>query len=181
MKKMFSLLAIAGLLLSSTVSFASVGIRNNGTMIGTATDLNFGCGSGTNAVITADGSIYNINCSPNLNTTGVANGGAVSMTTLDSAVSIAYSYTRKAIASLASGGTQTGTLANGYPGQMMTILITTVGSSGTWTLTPTTSTGWASLKFTAAKDLAVLLYVNDTVGWVVASYDGSITFNASAT
>lgn len=179
MRKVFSLLAIAVLLLSSTLSFASVGVRNNGTMVGEATDLNFGCGSGTNAVITADGSIYNINCSPNLNTTGVANGGVTSMTTTDSIVPIAYSLVRKTIASLASGGAQTGTLANGYPGQMLSFFITTVGASGTFTLTPATSTGFTNLKFTAANDQAVLLYVNDTIGWILIGADGSITIGHS--
>lgn len=182
MKKLFSALAMMVLLLSCSVSFAEVGVRLNGSPMGTATDINFVCGSATNSTITTDGSIYNINCSQYLAATGMANGGAVSMTTADTAVSISYTYTRKNIAALAAGASfQLGSLANGYAGQLLTIFITEVGSSGTWTLTPTTKTGFISIKFTAANDMAVLLYVNDTVGWVIISYDGSITITKSST
>lgn len=177
MRKLFSLLAIAALLLSSTLSFASVGVRLNGTAVGSATDLNFVCGTGTNSSVTADGSIYNINCSSSLASTGVANGGAVSMATSDTAVPLAYSYIRKAINLAAGGVAQTGTLANGIPGEVKTIFITTVGASGVWTLTPTTATGFTSIKFTAAKDVASFMYVNDTVGWIILSFTGSITVN----
>lgn len=175
MRKLFSVLTLIIFILSCTLSFASVGVRLNGTMVGTATDINLVCGSGTNAVVTNDGSIYNLNCSPNLASVGIANGGATSMTTLDSVVPIAYSYVRKSISSLALGSPQTGTLANGYPGQLLTIQISQVFSGGTFTLTPTTTTGFVSVKFTAAKDEVILLYVNDTIGWIILSYDGSIT------
>lgn len=155
-------------------SFASVGVKVNGVSYGTATDLNFGCGSGNSTVVSADNSTFNIQCSPNLATAGIGNSGAVSMTTSDSVVPVGYAFVRKAISNL---GATTGTLANGIPGQIISLFITSVVGSGTWTLTPATATGFTSLKFTAAKDQAILLYVNDTVGWISLGVDGSVTIN----
>jgi len=177
MKKLFLSLAILAVLLSCSVSFASVGVRLNGSFIGTASDINLVCGSGSNATVTPDGSIYNIGCSSSLAAAGIANGGATSMATSDTVVPTSYAYVRKAINLAAGNVAQTGTLANGIPGQILTMFITTVGASGQFTLTPATATGFTSVKFTAAKDLAVFLYVNDTLGWILLSYDGSITVN----
>lgn len=181
MKKLLLSLAVLFALLSCSVSFANVGVRLNGTFVGTATDINFVCGTGTNGSVTSDGSIYNVGCSSSLAAAGIANGGAVSMATSDTAVSTSYSLVRKAINLAAGGVAQTGTLANGIPGQVLTILITSVGASGQWTLTPTTTTGFTTLKFTAQNDQAVLLYVSDTVGWIPLGIDGSITIGHSGT
>lgn len=181
MKKIV-LLIVASLLLTAS-AFASVGIRNNGTMIGTATDLNFGCGSGLSATITSDGSIYNINCSPNLQTTGLANGGATSLATIDSGVPVSFAYVRKAISNL---GTTTDSLPNGIPGQMMVISITSVVGGGTWTVSPTTATGWKSIQFNAAGQSALFTYINDTMGWIYpitgntgANSDPTITLSST--
>jgi len=75
---------------------------------------------------------------------GAATGGYTSMTTSDTAVSVSYSYTKKAIAT--DPAFQTGTLADGSKGKLLTIEITEVETAGdTWTLTPTTSTGFSSI------------------------------------
>lgn len=92
--------------------------------------------------------------------------GVVSMTTAQTAISPSYSLIKKAIASSANPGFSTGTLSNGRQGQIITILITEVGAGGTWTVTPTTKTGFTSLVFEAVGDLQTLLYVDDTVGWI---------------
>lgn len=102
---------------------------------------------------------------------GVANGGATSMTTSDTAVNPSFTFVRKAISS--DPAFQTGTLANGEKGQILTILITEVDGNGTFTLTPTTTTGFTSMIFEGPKDLVTLLYVDDTVGWVPITY-GSV-------
>lgn len=163
MKKLFSLMALIALLLITSNSFASVGIRVNNVMVGTATDLNIGCGSGTNSVVTNDGSIYNIECSPNLVASGLANGGATSLATVDSGIPLTFAYVRKAISNV---GTTTDPLGNAIPGQMMVISITSVVGSGTWTVSPTTSTGWKSIQFNSAGQSATFIYLNDTVGWI---------------
>lgn len=170
MKKLFSLLALIVLLSYASVSFASVGIRNNGTLVGTATDLNFGCGSGVNATITQDGSIYNINCSNNMQQTGVANGGGTSLTTIDSGVPVTFAIVKKAISNT---GTATDTLPNGIPGQMLTLEITNVTGGGTWKITPTTSYGWSIMTFNAALQAATFVYLNDTQGWILIGTSAS--------
>lgn len=169
MKKLFSLSLLLILLLFCSSSFASVGIRLNGAMIGTATDLNLVCGSGTNSVVTVDGSIYNVGCSPSLSMDGTANGGYTSLATVDTGIPVTYAYVRK---SISSAGTTSDTLANGIPGQLMTIAIDTV-ASGTWKVTPTTATDFASITFSTAGQRAVFLYLNDTNGWFLIAVYGS--------
>lgn len=63
------------------------------------------------------------------------------------------------------------TLADGIPGQSLIINLTTDGG-GDGTLTPATSTGWATIVFADAGDQAVLLYIDDTMGWVIIGLSG---------
>ncbi|HEY9566858.1 MAG TPA: hypothetical protein VIR38_02110 [Thalassobaculum sp.] len=63
------------------------------------------------------------------------------------------------------------TLADGTPGQMITITLV-VDGGGTGTLTPTTKTGFVSIAFADAGDSACLRYVDDTVGWVLVGTAG---------
>jgi hypothetical protein len=58
-----------------------------------------------------------------------------------------------------------GTIANGEPGQIISIVVVTDGGEGT--LTPATSTGWATAVFTSDIDTLSLLYVDDAIGWIV--------------
>lgn len=158
---MSAILLIMLLLVSfHSPSFASVGIKKDGTNIGTATDLNFRSSGNT---ITSDGSTLTFNLVLN----GVGISGATSMTTADTAVSPSYAFIRKAIAGDAAFSA--GTLADGTPGQSLTIFITSVSGGGTFVLTPTTKTGFTTLTFDAAKDQATLLFVSTTVGWVLVS------------
>jgi len=63
------------------------------------------------------------------------------------------------------------TLADGTPGQVLTIVLGTDGG-GDGTLTPTTKTGFATIVFADAGDTATLKYVDDTVGWVILGLAG---------
>ena len=63
------------------------------------------------------------------------------------------------------------TLANGVVGQTIIIHLGTDGG-GAGTLTPVTSTGWATIVFADAGDQAILYYVDDTVGWIILSLTG---------
>lgn len=63
------------------------------------------------------------------------------------------------------------TLANGLAGQLLVVDLVTDGG-GDGTLTPATATGWATIVFADAGDVAVLYYVDDTVGWIVLSTYG---------
>jgi len=62
------------------------------------------------------------------------------------------------------GGTR---LQNGTPGQVLVLFVEGVEHSGTWIVTPATSYQFITLTFNAALDSATLLYVNDTIGWII--------------
>lgn len=163
---MKKLLLVAMLLLLGTPAFASVGIKVNGESAGQATNLNLI--TTDTAADLKDGNVWNITLpSSDLVAAGTAEGDATSMTTGDLAVPVAYAYVRKAIS--ADSAFSAGTLANGIPGQILQIEITAVSGSGVFNLTPTTKTGFKYVRFNAAKDTATLLYVNDTIGWVIVA------------
>lgn len=63
------------------------------------------------------------------------------------------------------------TLADGIPGQVLIINLTTDGG-GDGTLTPTTKTGWLTIVFADAGDQAVLYFVDSTIGWIILSLTG---------
>lgn len=63
------------------------------------------------------------------------------------------------------------TLADGTPGQLLTITLGTDGG-GDGTLTPTTKTGYATIVFADAGDTATLKFVDSTVGWVIVGLAG---------
>lgn len=75
------------------------------------------------------------------------------------------------IAKITGADAEALTLANGEPGQMTVINLTTDGG-GIGTLTPATATGWATIVFADAGDQAVLFYVDDTVGWIIIGASG---------
>lgn len=63
------------------------------------------------------------------------------------------------------------TLANGVAGQRLTITLVTDGG-GDGTLTPTTTTGFATIVFADAGDAVTLDYIDDTVGWIIVGLAG---------
>ena len=69
-----------------------------------------------------------------------------------------------------TGGVEALTLANGKPGQVLSILLVADGGDGT--LTPATATGWATIVFADVGDQAILFYVDDIAGWRIWSLTG---------
>lgn len=63
------------------------------------------------------------------------------------------------------------TLADGIPGQSLVINLA-VDGGGAGTLTPATSTNWATIVFADAGDQANLLYIDDTIGWIIMGLNG---------
>lgn len=178
MIKSFSIFAAltAVMLLWASASFAAVGIRVNGAPYGTATDLNLSCGAGVNSVVTQDGSNFNLECSSTLSTSGIANGGAVSIASTVTAVPVSYAFVRKVLDSDGNAAFTAGTLANGTPGQVLTIFASGMTPSGAttggnFTITPSTTTGFRSIKLSAIGDVVSLLYIDDFYGWVILTYD----------
>ena len=85
---------------------------------------------------------------------------------------LAIPLTHPYIAKTTGGDAEALTLANGEPGQMTVINLTTDGG-GSGTLTPATKTGFATIVFADAGDQAVLFYVDDTVGWIIIGASGA--------
>ena len=75
------------------------------------------------------------------------------------------------VSKITGGDGEALTLANGEPGQILLIYLATDGG-GDGTLTPATATGWSTILFADAGDAALLLYVNDTMGWVILATYG---------
>lgn len=161
MKKLIAL--FLALVLVGPPVFAAVGVWNSGSPTGTVSDIE---------VTGSTATIVNGRLKFPLVLAGGANGGAATMTTTDTAVSTSYTLIRKAI------GIQVGlagTLADGSPGQIISILISTRASSGTFVLTPTTKTGFSYLTFDAAGENASLMFVDSTTGWVLLSSTATVT------
>ena len=84
---------------------------------------------------------------------------------------LAIPVTHPMVAKTTGADAEALTLADGKPGQLLTINLVTDGG-GTGTLTPTTCTNFATIVFADAGDQAVLLYVNDTIGWIIIGLSG---------
>lgn len=152
-------------LLITTSAFASIGTKENGLAANQVSDINFVLGTGATSPVAGGTATIPI-LDSTLLAAGTANGGATSMTSTELAVPTGYAFVRKAIANDAAF--IAGTLANGKPGQILTIYITTVnGGSQTFTITPTTKTGFTSVGLNAAADQVTFLFVDTTVGWVI--------------
>lgn len=82
-------------------------------------------------------------------------------------IPIGYGY----VAKTTGADAEALTLADGWPGQVLVINLTTDGG-GSGTLTPATSTGWATIVFADAGDQATLMYVNSSVGWIILGLKG---------
>ena len=94
--------------------------------------------------------------------------------TTSAADSLAIPVTHAVVAKTTGGDAEALTIANGIPGQILTIYIATDGNGdGTLTgATNSTATGWATIVFVDAGDRAVLQYVDDTIGWIILGLSG---------
>ena len=94
---------------------------------------------------------------------------AVSGSTTKAGGVLAVPITHRVV-TMTTGGVEALTLANGEPGQELSIILGTDGGDGT--LTPTTKTGFATIVFADAGDQVLLRYVDDTLGWMIVGYAG---------
>ena len=93
------------------------------------------------------------------------------LTTTSIADSLAIPVSHGYVAKTTGADAEALTLANGSPGQLLFINLA-VDGGGVGTLTPATSTGWATIVFADAGDQAVLLFVDGTVGWIIQGLSG---------
>ena len=91
--------------------------------------------------------------------------------TTSAADALAIPVTHGYVAKTTGGDAEALTLADGSAGQVLVINLTTDGG-GDGTLTPSRKTGFATIVFADAGDQAVLLYVDDSIGWIILSVSG---------
>lgn len=91
--------------------------------------------------------------------------------TTSAADSLAIPITARYVAKTTGADAEALTLADGVAGQRINISLVTDGG-GDGTLTPATSSGFATIVFADAGDTADLEYVDDTVGWVIVGTAG---------
>lgn len=91
--------------------------------------------------------------------------------TTSAADSLAIPVTHRYVAKTTGADGEALTLANGTPGQRVTIALVTDGG-GDGTLTPATKSGFATIVFADAGDTATLEYVDDTTGWIIVGLAG---------
>jgi len=151
-RRVFTLLLVALFLFCSS-AFAAVGIRNNGGILGAATDINI---NGA----TLDGSVAIAN---NLCT---SNSGVVVIPTSTTELNVSYK-TNKVVVT-----TRTVTLGSGTPNQVLHI-VAIDRVSGTLTIAPSLATGWSKATMDSDGEALTLLYVDSTTGWVILGYSGT--------
>lgn len=179
-----SMLTIA-LVCSCTLAFASFGIKVNGTPKGARENINITTPT-TSDVATATGVTLNLAAiDSSLFVTGTANGGATSVASTTTACPTGFAFVRKVITSNSDPLFTAGTLGEGKPGQILTVYVaglspTGATTGGNYTITPTTTTGFTSIKLTAVNDTVTFEYVNSTIGWVIIHYAGTVTITLKA-
>ncbi|WP_300439393.1 hypothetical protein [uncultured Mameliella sp.] len=100
---------------------------------------------------------------------------AAAVTTGSTAIAadvLAIPVTHRFVAKTTGADAEALTLADGLPGQKLTVSLVTDGG-GAGTLTPTTCSGFVDIVFADAGDTATLEYIDDTVGWIVTGALGA--------
>lgn len=100
-------------------------------------------------------------------TTGASLSGSTSMAADVLAVPITHSIVLKT----SGADAEALTLADGTPGQILTIAMVADGG-GDATLTPTTKSGFTTIVFADDGDNATLRFIDSTVGWVLMGTAG---------
>lgn len=182
MKKMFALILALALVIGAAPAYAAVGVQDDGSYVGAATEINFDGG----VTVSSDGSTVTVDPTTStenytFKTTVVASGHKEGVTTNVSTESnltsaalaygvIAVTYSKNKYVNIAAG----------VKGQMVTIYIadtTGKGPSDYYTITDdyvaaassAAKTGWDDIQFDAAGDSVTLLWVDDTTGWIIIS------------
>lgn len=175
MKKLLNILLITGFVFCASHTYADVGSRTNGGTRTNITGIDWQTQAGSD-ISTQTGLVRKIPVlSSTLFATGVAQGSATSVASTTVAVPVGFAYVRKVITSNSDPAFTAGTLANGTPGQILTLHIVGLSPSGAttggnYTITPATSTGFSAIKVTAVNDMVRFQYVDSTTGWVLIGW-----------
>lgn len=102
----------------------------------------------------------------------VVDDNRLTASTTSAADALAIPVTARYVAKTTGADAEALTLADGsFEGQELTLSLVTDGG-GTGTLTPATSSGWATIVFADAGDTAHLRFIDATVGWVIVGLAG---------
>lgn len=107
------------------------------------------------------------NVQEELKKSGVQPRGSIAVIADDLVMPLTHSVILKT----AGSDAETLSLADGKPGQELTI--TLVGGAGDCTLAPDTLTGFTNLVLADTKDTVTLKYIDDTVGWIFIGATGT--------
>lgn len=167
-KARFALLIIAIALFASN-SYAAQ-FFNNDTELGHSNEIN--CSTNVDCTITGGKAV--VSMSGNVLNKTDATLTLASSSTIITGTNVPFALIRKSIGGNGADNSGVGTeLANGTEGAVLIIQADSVASGGSWVVTPDTKTGFDSLTFDAAKERATLMYVDDTIGWIIISVDGT--------
>lgn len=169
MKRLFTILVII-LLLMENYALATVGVNDIDGYVGEATNIYF---KGQN--VSTDGSKVTVLAN------GHKEGVTTNVSTESNLTSAALAY---GVICIEHSTQRYVSLADGTAGQMLTIIMTSIGTGDLpYTITDdyladsgVRKTGWDDIAFDAAGDQVTLWYVDDTTGWVViGGYGVTIT------
>ena len=98
--------------------------------------------------------------------------GATTKSAANGDIPLTHSYV-----SITTGAASAYDLQNGTAGQILAMSVTTDGGAGV--VTPVTATGWVTATLTVVGDGLTVMYVDDTVGWVVLGSYGTTSSTAA--
>lgn len=99
--------------------------------------------------------------------------GVVTSSSASVADSLAIPITNRICLKTTGADAEALTLADGVPGQRLSIVLA-VDGGGDGTLTPATCSGFATVVFADAGDIVDFEYVDDTVGWIITGSAGVV-------
>ena len=169
MKKLIGLAIVIALLSFVACADAAVGYRKDGEYQGAVADIN------VDGFASSDGRVLTI--FSNGHRSGVTTNVSQESNLTDAALAYGFIYR----SSLNNSVAYLVTLANGTPGQMLTIQMGTL-TSGTYVITDDgvagasgsvyLKTGWDDITFDTTGDSITLLYLDDTNGWIIVANSG---------
>ena len=128
---------------------------------------------GAEELVVANGGAINIEPGGKMQRNGTDTITSFSLegSTTSIADSLAIPVTAAYVAKTTGADAEALTLADGVPGQILTVSLV-VDGGGDGTLTPATSSGWATMVFADAGDTGTFFFPDTTIGWVVLGTTG---------
>ena len=164
MRKLIGLAVVIALLSFVGSAYGAIGVDNehdgSETYVGEASNINF-----EGQEVSFDGSKVTVLAN------GHKDGVTDNVSSESNLLAAALNY---GVIRLGFGSAKSISIAAGTPGQMVTIVCTDSYDEGAITLTDDqvvatsmTTTGWDDIAFDSDEDTATLLWIDDTIGWVI--------------